>query len=236
MRLFLMLCLLPSLIYSQTIVRGSYEFKGNRMGVFSDSAISIIVNKDGLARGTYISKQVTLWGTWFNRYSNTSTDNFAGNYTYVDTGAGVYVAAMQVTDTTGARSAIETSKVMGSNKIDIEVDNGQGNECALILHPDIMTYGSYAYSGTYNLSLDRALGVYEFGLIDLGTSIRIDSASNTATIRNGFLQQTVWDSVTVYNYTPLQGLSVYCSDCTPKDNSSGGVIVTGNGSLWKRNW
>lgn len=44
------------------------------------------------------------------------------------------------------------------------------------------------------------------------------------------------DSATIYALTPSIGTTHYCTDCTPTDNSSGGCVVTYNGSLWKRNW
>lgn len=46
------------------------------------------------------------------------------------------------------------------------------------------------------------------------------------------------DSATIHAMTNCgAGTTIYCTDCTPVDNSSGGVLVTKNlASLWKRHW
>lgn len=44
------------------------------------------------------------------------------------------------------------------------------------------------------------------------------------------------DSASIYALSPTKHITYYCTNCTPVDNSSGGVVVTYNGSLWKRHW
>jgi hypothetical protein len=45
------------------------------------------------------------------------------------------------------------------------------------------------------------------------------------------------DSATIYALpSPAMGATYYCTDCTPTDNSAGGVKVCYNGSLWRREW
>lgn len=45
------------------------------------------------------------------------------------------------------------------------------------------------------------------------------------------------DSATIYALpSPVPGETYYCTDCTPNDNSAGGVKVCYNGSLWRREW
>lgn len=44
------------------------------------------------------------------------------------------------------------------------------------------------------------------------------------------------DSVTAYALVCGRGTTLYCTDCTPVDNSTGGCLVTYTGSLWKRHW
>jgi hypothetical protein len=45
------------------------------------------------------------------------------------------------------------------------------------------------------------------------------------------------DSALIYAIpTPTTGATVYCTNCTPTDNSSGGVMLTYNGTLWRRHW
>lgn len=45
------------------------------------------------------------------------------------------------------------------------------------------------------------------------------------------------DSASFYALNYGAGITIYCTDCTPVDNSAGGVLVTRNSaSLWKRHW
>lgn len=58
---------------------------------------------------------------------------------------------------------------------------------------------------------------------------------NLIKANKGF-QNTVIDSVDLFAIPPSVGLQYYCADCTPTDNSTGGVSVHGNGSFWRRDW
>jgi hypothetical protein len=83
---------------------------------------------------------------------------------------------------------------------------------------------------------DTSVGYF---LRDDANGIRfIDSAITKFQIYpSGLAQFYELDSATIYNtISPLAGSQIYCSNCTPKDNSAGGCMLAGNGSAWKREW
>ncbi len=71
---------------------------------------------------------------------------------------------------------------------------------------------------------------YQNSVIYVTPSTPIYQSNSTVQFQNS-------DSATIYAIAaPLTGETRYCTDCTPVDNSSGGCVVTYNGTLWRRHW
>lgn len=50
-------------------------------------------------------------------------------------------------------------------------------------------------------------------------------------------QNGVYDSAVIFTLiTPNRGRQVYCDDCTPANGLGNGVMLFGDGSLWRRGW
>lgn len=83
---------------------------------------------------------------------------------------------------------------------------------------------------------DASTANYFTGSVNIGSSGSTASAAlSVVSTTKGFLPPVMTNTQKTAISSPATGLTVYCTDCTATDSSTG-VMQTYNGTTWKNNW
>jgi hypothetical protein len=93
-----------------------------------------------------------------------------------------------------------------------------------------------AISNFTGASLTEKVRFFGSGEVSIGSASLTSSAKLSITsTTQGFLPPVMTNTQKTAISSPATGLTVYCTDCTATDSSTG-VMQTYNGSTWKNNW
>ena len=202
---------------------------------------ALYLNQDGnfsAAVGAFAGKAQTtgdynsFFGASAGQHSTNNNNNILIGY---NAGINIYTAA------NGGGSASNNIMIGNNSGSNITFDGAYN---VLIGHyalqnPSAVPNNKFCVTGgssTYNLLFgDFNTGQLQVNAAQTSPALTASAAFEVVSTTRGLLPPRMTTSQRNAISSPVAGLTVYCSDCTASDASTG-VMQTYNGSTWKNNW